>query len=390
MADPYRNLTEAQKALTPLERVLAGTYQMVPYDAVTNRGLYEDGHRLLFDAMMADIAALTEQVGAAAAAALVGAAAPRTVVRLDADTFYESGNKTADYPANRAVVLAQTASGVGYVTSATYNSGANRTEVTVTGITVDTGLTQAVLGLDPKYAPKVNASLTAAPNAIPVAGAGGSLDESWVPAADWKATTAFTRTGSGSGTVTDNAANQALFRPGRPLRALSGSTYTYHIVTGYSAGTVTVAGPALPSTIDALAYGDVTRVVAWPGPDSGGVSGAFAQAASAQMLADYWLKSSRWLLGRAHCVRFSIKATSADSGAAQSRVNLKIGSNAVATTNSNAGLAVSAAGWVDTTTDIDPAKCVVNFGGVLDLAVDANGTNKDALNLSFHSLFVLE
>jgi len=154
MADPYRNLTEAQKALTPLERVEAGTYQMVPYDAVTNRGMYEDGHRLLFDAMMADIAALSDQIGATAAAALVGASAPRTVVRLDADTFYEAGNKTADYPSHRAVVLAQTASGVGYVSIVTYNSGAGRTEVTVTGITVDAGLTQAVLGLDPKYAPQ--------------------------------------------------------------------------------------------------------------------------------------------------------------------------------------------------------------------------------------------
>lgn len=80
----------------------------------------------------------------------------RTVVRLTSASFYQTGNVTGDYPALRAVVLAQTASGVGYVSSATYNSGANRTEVTVTGITVDTGLTQAVLGLDPKYMPQVS------------------------------------------------------------------------------------------------------------------------------------------------------------------------------------------------------------------------------------------
>lgn len=217
-----------------------------------------------------------------------------------------------------------------------------------------------------------------------VSGASAWTDPNWTP------TTAFTRTGDGSGTVTDNAANQALFAPGRPLRAKSGTTYTYHLVTAYSSGTVTVAGPALPATIDELDYGDFTRVASWPGPDSGTVNGAFAQAADSQMLADYLLQSTRWQLGRAHCVRFSIRATSADSGAAQSRVNLKIGSNAVATTNSNAGLAVSASGWVDTTTDIDATKCTVGFGDALELVVDANGTNKDAMNLSYQAAFILE
>lgn len=155
MADPYRNLTTAQRAMAPRERIEDGTYQLVPYDAATNKGLYEDGHRLLFDAMMADVAALTEQVGATAAAALIGANAPRAVSRVSASSFAEAGNKTGDYPAGRAVVLAQTASGAGYVVSATYNAGLGRTEVSVEGVAVDAGLTQAVLGLDPKYGPKI-------------------------------------------------------------------------------------------------------------------------------------------------------------------------------------------------------------------------------------------
>ncbi|KAF0234076.1 MAG: hypothetical protein FD177_988 [Desulfovibrionaceae bacterium] len=386
MADSYRNLTEAQKALTPLERVLAGTYQMVPYDAATNRGLYEDGHRLLYDAMMADAAALTEQMGATAAAILIGSLTPRTVVRLTSASFYETGNKAADYPANRAVVLAQTSSGVGYVASATYNSGADRTEVTVTGITVDTGLTQAVLGLDPKYAPKIPTSLTAAANSIPIAGAGGALDESWVPPADWKATTAFSRTGAGSGTVTNNTANQALFRPGRPLRALSGSTYTYHIVTAYSAGAVTVAGPALPATVDALAYGDMSRVI----QETFSFNGYFADAADSALIEHDLLARYLWSHGRAYCVHFSVRPLVDDSGAAQPRVNVSCAGSAVSTSNSNAGLAVNDSAWVETAVDISAANYDITWGETLEVAVDANGTSDNARDLTVIAVFVLE
>lgn len=331
---------------------------------------------------VAGINLLATALAGAAEEILAEALAPRTVVRLDADTFYESGNHVDDYPATRAVVLAQTASGVGYVSSATYNSGSNRTEVTVTGITVDTGLTQAVLGLDPKYAPKIPTSLTAAANSIPIAGGGGALDESWVPPADWKATTAFTRTGAGSGTVTDNATNQALFRPGRPLRALSGSTYTYHIVTAYSAGVVTVAGPALPATIDALAYGDMSRVI----QETFSFNGYFSDAADSALIEHDLLTRYIWRHGKAYCVHFSVRPLVDDSGAAQPRVNVLCAGSAVG----NAGLAVNDAAWVSTTTDISSANYDISWGDAFEVAVDDNGTSDNAQNLTVIAVFVLE
>ena len=335
---------------------------------------------------ISDMNTFAQQLAAIDSTELGGEPLFRAVVRLTSASFYEAGNHVGDYPATRAVVLAQTASGVGYVSSATYNSGANRTEVTVTGITVDTGLTQAVLGLDPKYAPKIPTSLTAAANSIPIAGAGGALDASWVPPADWKATSAFTRTGAGSGTVTNNAANQSLFRAGRPLRALSGATYTYHIVTAYSAGTVTVAGPALPTTIDALAYGDMTRVI----PFERVFYGAFSDAADSALLANDNLEIFDWPMGAARLVWFRVRPKVDDSGASQPRINMSIAGSAVSTSNSNAGLAVSDAAWVETTTDINSSNYGVVRNQRVEVSADANGSNKDAKNLTLQAVFILE
>jgi hypothetical protein len=150
--DPYRYLTAAQRAMTPQQRWLL--YNGGAYDPADKPfGLGEGGQDYLFEAWKADFDVLLA-MGQATVAELFAGNEPRTVSRLSASSFAEAGNVTGDYPAGRAVVLAQTASGVGYVVSAIFNSGANRTEVTVEGVTVDAGLTQCALGLDPRYAPK--------------------------------------------------------------------------------------------------------------------------------------------------------------------------------------------------------------------------------------------
>jgi len=161
MADPYRNLTPAQRSMTPLARVLDGTYQLVPYDPSSNRGLYEDGHRLLFDAMVADLAALAGQAAHDAARAEAGAGQTSAwleetsgaVSRLSDTTFRVAGvDMTARYVAGRAVLLDQTTDAFGYVSDSAYSGG--NTTVVVSGCVVDAGLTRAFYGQDPRNAPE--------------------------------------------------------------------------------------------------------------------------------------------------------------------------------------------------------------------------------------------
>lgn len=82
-------------------------------------------------------------------------------------------------------------------------------------------------------------------------------------AKDWQGVTGAVRSSASVLTVTDNAANQAIFRVRRPLRTKSGSTYAYHLVESYTSGTVSIIGAPLPATIDELAWGDFTRVITW-------------------------------------------------------------------------------------------------------------------------------
>lgn len=155
--DPYQYLNDSERAMSPAQRL--ALYNLNPYDPVSNRfGLGEGGQAYLWMAVLADWVAISGQLGALGAQLLVGSLAPRTVHYLTASTFYEAGNVVGDYAASRALILAQTASGTGYVSSAVYDSVNARTVVTVGDLAVDSGLTQSVLGLDPAYAPKSNVS----------------------------------------------------------------------------------------------------------------------------------------------------------------------------------------------------------------------------------------
>jgi hypothetical protein len=69
-----------------------------------------------------------------------------TVTFVDASSFKVAGDVTAVYVQHRAVKLTQTSDGKGYVVSSVYSSGPDETTVTVTGITVDSGLTAVEYG----------------------------------------------------------------------------------------------------------------------------------------------------------------------------------------------------------------------------------------------------
>ncbi len=201
------------------------------------------------------------------------------------------------------------------------------------------------------------------------------------------------RTDDATFAVTDDAANQGIFVPGRPIRfrANSGSSWAYAMVTAYAAGAVTIAGAPYTAIIGAdagrqMQYGDMTRLV----QETFALAGRFASVATTQALRDMLLLDYVWIRGAAHCVGFRVKPLVEDSGASQPHVNVSCAGNLVGTANAGAGLAVSDAAWAATTTDIDPANTAIGYGQTFEVAVEAGGTNDDARDLTLIVNFVLE
>lgn len=69
----------------------------------------------------------------------------------------------------------------------------------------------------------------------------------------------FTRGSDTTITVTDNATNQGIFIAGYPI-VYKDSTDLYGMIKSYSSGTVTICGPALPSTINSFKIGPAYKV----------------------------------------------------------------------------------------------------------------------------------
>ncbi|MFP5238358.1 MAG: discoidin domain-containing protein [Acidobacteriota bacterium] len=281
----YDKVTAALMALSVLDRFKLYSGASYRQDGTLEQqaGFGEGGVDANFTAYNADFAAVVE-MAQALAAQIFGANPPRTVTRLSATSFAEAGNHAAEYTARRAVVLGQTTPGVGHVVSASYNAGASRTEVVVEDIVVDAGLTQAVLGIDPAYAPRldtyVGATATTAGRAgqLPAPQAG---DQDKIPYCDgtrdwvrpWSTIPrgVVGRTSDSTFNVLDNAASQALFCVRRPLRfrANSGTAWgaaSYAYVISYAAGVVTIGGAPLTAAIAGdsgfeIQFGDMLRLV---------------------------------------------------------------------------------------------------------------------------------
>ena len=170
-----------------------------------------------------------------------------------------------------------------------------------------------------------------------------------------------------------------------------GTTWMYAVVTGYAAGTVTLAGAALTAAIggDAgreMQFGDTTRLHT----EVLVFNGFFADSADNALIANDLVAELVWRKGKAYCVHFMAKPRVDDSGAAQPRVNLRLNGNPVCTANSGAGLAVTDTAWVQTGTDVSTANYAVSLGQAIEVAVDGNGSNKDARDLTLITTFVLE
>jgi hypothetical protein len=78
------------------------------------------------------------------------------VARVSGTQFTVTGDKTAIYKANRALYVTQTSSAYGFVSvDSTYSGGTGLTTVTVTGVTIDTGITSVQYGQPVTNAPKL-------------------------------------------------------------------------------------------------------------------------------------------------------------------------------------------------------------------------------------------
>lgn len=202
--------------------------------------------------------------------------------------------------------------------------------------------------------------------------------------------------------VPEDSYAQKVFVPGRPIYSIldDGVTLCHGIVTAAATGSpgvweIDVAGyvptEAEGHDVQSYRYGDFSRVVV----ERFTIPGLFSYQADTQLLKNFLGQYFIWRRGNARIVQISHRVVTADSGANQPRVNVSVGGNKVGTANSTNGRAVSTS-WVHTDADIDgPVNGAHNynrlaFGSELEITVDANGSNKDAADLTVEVTIVLE
>ena len=191
--------------------------------------------------------------------------------------------------------------------------------------------------------------------------------------------------------VVDNTSNAVNFAIGRPIRYGDvAGTWNYGLVTNNVAAagieTITIGGAPMDAAHDGLCQWGLwglTREVTFSDP------GQYSDGADAALLLHDLLLQYRWRHGKAYLVRFSVIATAKDTGANNPRINMVTTAGAVSTSNANAGIEIIAASWTSTIIDINTTNYVINFGDTLECSVDANGTNKDGVNMSVQVIFVL-
>jgi hypothetical protein len=176
---------------------------------------------------------------------------------------------------------------------------------------------------------------------------------------------------------------------GLPVKYTIGGNVYYALVTAVSANTsITIAGAPLSGTTTNLHVG----------PTSGVVHEHFfldtAYGASVQdLFADLTYRSFRWPRAKAYLVQFSAAHGVVDTGAAQPKINVKAGGNAVWTNDSSKGLQLS--GSVGTWTDssavaLNTTYYAVDRNEAIDVRCTEVGTNGDADCLSITLVFVYE
>ena len=152
----------------------------------------------------------------------------------------------------------------------------------------------------------------------------------------WQSFGNATTTSTSGFSVTDNATNQGIFTPGRPLKMVAGATTTYHIVESYSSGAVVLSGATLTDATEyAISYGDFTRVQ----KIDVNLSGAFAADATTTAITDQTSDPLYWDMGPGMLVAVKHIIQTEDSAATttQPAINVFAGTPTASTTCSGSG-----------------------------------------------------
>ena len=202
-------------------------------------------------------------------------------------------------------------------------------------------------------------------------------DGDYAPLAGWETFESVIITSAAGFSVVDNAVNQAVFVPGRPLRVGS----TYQIVASYTSGVVVLSGAALTSSTEyTVSYGDFTRVV----KIDINLPGKFAESATTTAIKDQTGDPLYWDLGpgKLCAVKSVIQTADSTATATQPTINVSLGGVGALVADAETG----------TTRQTAMCNADVEYGDVVEIEVaQATGGTPahDAEDLSVSLLFVL-
>lgn len=193
----------------------------------------------------------------------------------------------------------------------------------------------------------------------------------------WTSAGTVTTTSTTGFSVTDNATNQAIYVPGRPLKVGS----TYQIVSSYTDGAVVLTGIALEDETEyAVEYGDFTRVQ----KVDVNLPGMFAKDATTTAITTLIGDPLYWDAGPAQlvAVKHLIQAEDSTATTTQPAINVSIDETDALSSDS------------ETATTRTTVGCglATEYGDAIEIEVvkATGGTpSDDALDLSVSLLFVL-
>jgi len=199
-------------------------------------------------------------------------------------------------------------------------------------------------------------------------------DNSGGGATIWNTWTGAARTSDGVITSTTNLLPGTVIR----YKATAGA-YVYGFIKSIATNAHTINGAACTVDYDdVFEYSDTIKVKT----ENFLVSGAFADAAETTMLqSDLLMQGGLRLKSHGFILGLEVLCTSQDTGAAEPRINIKIGADVVFTANTNTGIE-PATTPVNSGTGLDITKYDFALDDTIEMTTDANGTNNDAMNLS--------
>lgn len=205
----------------------------------------------------------------------------------------------------------------------------------------------------------------------------------------WNTISATKYTAAPTSTSTVTFSDTSDIAVGKPVRYTYNGTTYYGIITAVSANALmTIAGAPLDvgHDITALEIGTPGQVVVMDLQ----VAGAYGDNTE-DVLAGTANRYIRWRKSAAYLVAISATHKTADTGAAQPKLNVKVASALVSTEDSNAGLQLSTAGaWVNgSAVAISTSNYDVAFNDDIEVRCTAAGTNGNAANLSVCLVFVI-